>query len=159
MLVVADSSPVIVLVTIDHIRILPALFREVAIPPQVVEELTRASRTAEVREFIAAPPPWLVERSPSYVETIETLHAGEMAAISLARELKADLLLIDEVEGRKAAAARDIPFAGTIGVLERAADQGLLDLAEAFDRIKGTNFWVSHTLLDARLRMHRSRKR
>lgn len=35
MIVVADSSPLIVLVNIGHIEILPALFHEVFIPPQI----------------------------------------------------------------------------------------------------------------------------
>jgi hypothetical protein len=42
-------------------------------------------------------------------------------------------------------------------VLERAADAKLLDLAEAFERIKKTDFWISHKLLDDRLELHRLR--
>jgi predicted nucleic acid-binding protein len=87
------------------------------------------------------------------------LHPGEVAAISLALELHADLLLIDEVLGRKAAAARSIRFTGTIGILELAADKGLIDLKEAFERVKKTDFWISHELLDTRLRLYLDRKK
>ena len=38
--------------------------------------------------------------------------------------------------------------------LEMAADQGLLDLKDAFARVKKTDFWISHDLLDDRLRQH-----
>ncbi|HVA50702.1 MAG TPA: DUF3368 domain-containing protein [Pirellulales bacterium] len=68
-------------------------------------------------------------------------------------ELKADLLLIDDSQGRKAAASRQIPFTGTIGVLELAADRGLLNLRDAFERVKQTDFWISPDLLDERLKL------
>src|SRR5262249_54953847 len=113
----------------------------------------------QVRTFITSPPQWLVQQSPSIVKPIPMLHPGEVAAISLALEIHADLLLIDEVRGRKAAAAHGIRFTGTIGVLEQAADKGMVDLADAFDRIKRTDFWISHELLDVRLRLHQERGR
>jgi predicted nucleic acid-binding protein len=151
MLVVADSSPVIALVNIEHISVLPSLFGQVVIPPQVAEELARPARPAPVRSLIVSPPAWLLQQSPAAIEPIPLLHAGELAAISLARELRADLLLIDEARGRQAAAARQIPFAGTIGILELAADRGLLDLGIAFASLKTTDFWISDRFLDERL--------
>jgi predicted nucleic acid-binding protein len=157
MLVVADSSPLIVLISIEAVSVLPALFREVIVPPQVSQELASPRRSDAVRWFMRARPAWLIERVPANLEAIASLHPGELAAISLARELKADLLLIDEAEGRRAAARRQIPITGTIGVLELAADRGLLDLGEAFARVKRTDFWISHDLLDERLLLRAKR--
>jgi predicted nucleic acid-binding protein len=159
MLVVADSSPLIVLVNIEQIAVLPTLFRQVVIPPQVAAELAHPNRPELVRELFANRPPWLLERAPAAIEPIPALHAGELAAISLAQELKADLLLIDEMLGRKAAADRQIPFTGTIGVIELAAERGLLDLQDAFARVKRTDFWIAHDLLDERLKLFLSEGR
>ena len=159
MLVVADSSPLLVLINTEYIDILPKSFGQVVIPPEVSAELEQVKRPQPVRTFISSPPPWLIQRIPSVVEPIPMLHPGEVAAISLALELHADLLLIDEVLGRKAAAARSIRFTGTIGILEQAADKGLLDLKDAFERIKKTDFWISHELLDTRLRLYQERKK
>lgn len=86
-------------------------------------------------------------------------HPGEASAISLALEVRADVLLIDEVLGRKAAVARDIHITGTIGILEQAADHNLLDLKDAFDQIKNTDFWISHDWLDARPELYLRRKK
>lgn len=154
MLVVADSSPLIVLVNIQYIDVLPKLFGQVVVPPPVAAELNHRNRLQAVRDFLASRPAWLVERAPTAIEPIPSLHPGELAAISLAQELKAELLLIDELAGRKAAADRHIAFTGTIGVLELAANRGLLDLQEAFARVKGTDFWISHELLDERLKLY-----
>jgi predicted nucleic acid-binding protein len=158
MLVIADSSPLIVLINIAHIDLLPALFGQVFIPPEVIAELRQPNRPQVVQDFGASGRAWLLERAPAAIESIPALHAGEVAAICLARELKADLLLIDEMRGRKAAADRHIPFTGTIGVLELAADRGLIDLRDAFARVKKTDFWISHELLEERLKIHLAKK-
>src|SRR3954468_16457477 len=107
MIVVADSSPVVVLVKIEHVQILSSLFQEVFIPPQIAAELSHPKRPAAVRDFMKAKPPWLRIQAPANVEQIPELHEGECAAISLAVELNADLLLIDERQGRSAAHARN----------------------------------------------------
>ena len=159
MIVVADSSPLVALTAIGHIDVLPRLFGQVVIPPEISEELSRPQRPQVVREFIASRPVWLIERVPVTTQPIPGLHAGEIAAITLAKELKADLLLVDDVRGRKAAGDRRIPFTGTIGVLELAADRSLLDLQVAFERLKSTDFWISPHLLDERLKLHLARTR
>jgi predicted nucleic acid-binding protein len=159
MVVVADSSPLVALTNIGHIDVLPRLFGQVIIPPEVSAELGQRSRPQVVRDFIASPPDWLIERAPVATQPIVALHPGELAAISLAQELKADLLLVDDVRGRKAAEDRRIPFTGTIGVLELAAERGLLDLQDAFARLKNTDFWISPQLLDERLKIHLARRR
>lgn len=159
MIVVADSSPFIVLISIGHINVLPKLFGQVVVPTEVSAELLQSNRPQAVRDFMASCPSWLLERVPAAIKEIPALHAGELAAISLAQELKADLLLIDEAHGRKAAADRHIPVSGTIGVIELAAEQGLLDLHDAFARVKQTDFWISHQLLDERLQLYSARRR
>jgi predicted nucleic acid-binding protein len=90
MLVVADSSPLIVLVNIGHVDVLPTLFGEVVIPAAVAAELTFPSRPQAVRDFAAAPPAWLKVRHPTTLQQIPELHPGEREALSLAIELHAD---------------------------------------------------------------------
>jgi len=159
MLVVADASPLVALINIEKVDLLPTLFTYVVIPPEVAAELRAAGRPRAVGEFMSQRPNWLTERAPTGTEPIPGLHPGEAAALSLARELGADLLLIDEARGRKAARERRLPFTGTIGVLELAADRGLVDLPQAFARLKQTDFWISDELLDQRLAKFRSKRR
>ena len=159
MLVVADSSPLIALINIDHVDILPRLFGQIIIPREVFAELAHEKRPECVRSFMAAKPAWLMEQSPSSIEPIPMLHPGEASAISLALEIHADLLLIDEMLGRKAAASRGIRVTGTVGILEKAADERLIDLENAFEKLKQTDFWISPELLDTRLRQFLQRRK
>ena len=159
MIVVADTSPFVVLVACGHVDILPALFKHVSIPPQVSAELAASRRPQEVRDFIATPPMWLRVVAPSTTETIPGLAAAETAAIALAAEVQAGRLIIDEYRGRKAAMERGLHVVGTIGVMELAAELGFIELDRAFERVKQTDFWISHRLLDERLARFLRRRR
>jgi predicted nucleic acid-binding protein len=57
--------------------------------------------------------------------------AGEREAITLALEVRADVLLIDERAGRKEAEGRHIKVAGTVAVLLQASLRGFFELPEA----------------------------
>jgi predicted nucleic acid-binding protein len=65
--------------------------------------------------------------------------------------LPADLLIIDERLGRQIACDRGIPIIGTLGILDDAATQGLIDLAEAIAQLQQTNFRVSRRIIQALL--------
>ena len=62
------------------------------------------------------------------------LEAGEREAISLASELQAILLLMDERDGVTIARHRGLKVVGTLAALDLAAAHGLLDLQTMVDR-------------------------
>jgi len=68
------------------------------------------------------------------------LDAGERDTILLAEELRADLLVMDDWDGREAAERRAFTVLGTLGVLAAAASRSLLSLPEALTRLQATNF-------------------
>lgn len=152
MLVIADTGPVNYLVLIGHIDILPTLFGTVILPSAVRDELADIGSPLMVRDWIADPPPWLDVRPTTsdkpVAKSFSALDPGEIAAISLAIELRADLLLMDDREGVIAARQHGFTVTGTLGVLSLAAERRLLDLAEAFDRLKRTNFRFRQEIMD-----------
>lgn len=85
MIVVADSSPLIVLVKLQRADLLASLFGTVLIPTQVASELSSPRRPSSVRTFVSPPPSWLEIRRPSAMLSLPHLDEGERAAISLAR--------------------------------------------------------------------------
>jgi len=151
-LVIADTSPINYLILIGHIDVLPSLFEKVILPSVVRDELDDAPPL--VRLWIADPPPWVEVRTttnPHPDASLRNLDPGEEDAIALAAELHADLLLMDDRDGVLAARRKGFTVTGTLGVLGLAAQHGLLNLAEAFDRIKGTNFRYRQDTMDALL--------
>jgi predicted nucleic acid-binding protein len=58
---------------------------------------------------------------------------------------------MDDREGLGIARDKGLRVAGTLRVLELAARRGLLDLADAFERIKRTNFRYRQGVMDALL--------
>ena len=61
-------------------------------------------------------------------------------------------MLIDERRGTQIAIDSGLDVSSTLGVLQRGARKGLLDLAEAFERLKKTNFRYRQEILDKLLR-------
>jgi predicted nucleic acid-binding protein len=70
---------------------------------------------------------WLtVVDAVSIDPTLPMLDAGEAAALSLAQTIGARLILLDERKARWIAARRGLQVAGTLAVLLRAKQQGLI---------------------------------
>jgi predicted nucleic acid-binding protein len=88
-----------------------------------------------------------------------TLDPGEREAILLAQELQADLLLMDDRQGRQEAQRRALTVTGTLEVLERAAERGWLDLPSALTRLQATNFYLPALLVRDLLARDAARKK
>jgi predicted nucleic acid-binding protein len=161
MLVIADTSPLHYLVLIEQTDILPALFGHVIIPPVVAEELQRPRTPAPVRAWMASPPAWLDMRPPQQplVTTTLRLGAGEREALSLAQELYADLVLLDDLEAREEAERLAFAVMGTLRVLELASERGLLDFAAAITKLEATSFHMPAQLVQDMLARDAARKK
>lgn len=138
-LLVADSGPLIALARLGLLSLPASLFREALVTSTVWEEVTREPGHAEWPALDAArragqlrvvddptdlPPPVAQAR----------LDDGERSAIALALAQGA-VVLVDEKRGRAVAAGLGLHVLGTLGLLVRARDAGLLQrvrpLAEA----------------------------
>jgi predicted nucleic acid-binding protein len=59
------------------------------------------------------------------------------------RALRADLIFIDDHKGAAVALQKGFEITGTLGLLTRSAQRGLLDLTDALERLKRTNFFAT----------------
>ena len=140
---------------IGHLDLLRDLYSSVVVPRAVWAELVEARPEAPgVPTLLAAT--WIevdrtADASPVARELSLILDGGEASAIALAIARRADLLLIDEHDGRRAATARGLRVRGTVGVLVSARVQGKLpSLRPALDVLLGAGFRLGRALyLDA----------
>ena len=151
MIVVSDTSPILNLARIGRLDLLASLYRQALIPPAVFVELT-VSTDARLLGIDASSAGWLVVGAPKDQDHIQELRhnldAGEAEAIVLAVERKADLLLIDERRGRRAAEALGLRITGLLGVLADAKRAGLVNSVKpVLDAlIQEARFWIGPEL-------------
>ncbi len=55
---------------------------------------------------------------------------------------------MDDEDGVKAARGKGLEVTGTLGLVSRAGQRQLLNLADAFERIKRTNFHYRQDVMD-----------
>lgn len=151
MLVVCDTSPLNYLVQIRQVDLLPRIFAEILVPPAVVQELQHPRSPEAVRLWSATVPAWCHVRSPVSHIDFPGLGRGEVEAINLAREVGASFVLIDERMGSHVATDLGLRVVGTLGVLQRASEMGMVVLPEAIGALAKTNFRASPTVLRALL--------
>jgi|SRR5580698_2710871 predicted nucleic acid-binding protein len=115
-LVVADTSPVFYLLSIDHIDLLPQLFGKIFVPDAVRKELCHPAAPVLVREWAVGLPAWVevISVEPLDDAALLPLGAGEREAITLAISMRADLILIDERQGTHVALGKGFVVAGTL---------------------------------------------
>ena len=148
-IIVSDTSPIRALEHLGLLRLIETHYGQVFIPPNVADELrhSRAGlKSIDVAQFpmfqIVAPKPMPQLSAPW------ELDPGESEAITLALELDADYLLIDEAAGREVAARMGLSIVGTLGILIRAKEAGdigaVMPLIECLER--ELRFFVSPRL-------------
>jgi len=126
MIVVSNTSPLTNLAAIGHFELLRKLFGEIHIANGVWEELNKGGRRHPgSREVENAS--W-VHRHEVSNQTVTALlrrdlDLGEAETLALALELRADLVLLDEQEGRHAAIRLGLRPFGVLAVLLRAKRQ------------------------------------
>lgn len=122
-LVVSDASPLINLARVGCFDLLAAFYERIIVPQAVYEEVVAQGEgrdgSREVQEA-----GWLEVQTPKDKLAVRALSVelgiGEASAIILAQELKASLLLSDEIRGRRIAQQLGLEVRGTLGILARA---------------------------------------
>ena len=129
MVVASNTSPICNLAIIGRFDLLRAQFQDIVIPGAVRSELDRlpqADAAREIQEAFRAG--WIKVHTLGDDKVARllkaTLDPGEAEAIALALEIAADLVLLDERDGRIAAERAGLRVTGLLGVLLRAKSDG-----------------------------------
>ena len=156
-MVVSNASPLITLARIGHLDYLPGLFELVHISREVHDEIVvagagRPGAAGVMRaDWIRVMP---VRDHAAMAGAFErfSLGAGETSAVQLARELGAELLLMDERRGRKMASEAGIAVMGCVGILEELHRRDVwADLRGAYQELLRQNMRIDQRTLQMSL--------
>ena len=128
--VVVNSTPIIALAKVEKLDVLKAMYGQIIIPEAVFSEVT--AKDDCVKDLLLKNNEWIKVKSiVNFSEKAmfkARLHDGEVEVMVLAKELKADVVIIDDYAARKTAEYIGLNLTGTIGILIKAKRKGLIDL-------------------------------
>ncbi len=148
MVVVSNSGPLISLAKIGKFSFLKLLSKRVIIPEAVYDEVVKASKgrpgEKETQEALGN---WIELKGVRNHLAVQLLEAeikkGEAESIVLAKELNANLLLIDDNEGRSIAEKNGLKVKGTVGLILIAYYLGLLENPrQTIDELRDKGFYL-----------------
>lgn len=142
--VVADSTCLIGLERIGELNILPALFSPVMIPPEVEREFGISVSWLQTENLT----------NKLFAEALRlVVDAGEAEAIALACE-KNCLLISDDKQARAAAKKLEISVIGTVGILIRAKQNGIIPAIKSMlDDLESNGFFIGKPLREEALKI------
>ena len=151
MTVVTDTSVVLNLCCIGHHDLLARIFGTVLAPPAVAGEFAKLAQTdprfagLEFPAFIKIAAPLGI--APILMQN-QKIHPGEIEALSLAAEVKAAAILMDESAGRSIAAEMGLSCIGIIGILIQSKRDGLIgEIEPLLDSLRSkAGFWLAESL-------------
>jgi predicted nucleic acid-binding protein len=154
MIVVSNTTPLIGLACIDRFDLLRQLFGTLHVARAVYAEAVIEGREGggARREVTAAK--WIqvldVQDRLAVEILLDEMDIGEAETIVLARELGADWVLMDEKKGRRKLAQLGIDKIGTVGILLKAKEIGLLSVIRPeIERLRVQGFSLSHSVVEA----------
>ena len=155
---IVDSGPLIALSLVDRVDVLRALYREIWVPMAVVKEVS-GQGSFRIGSDVFARHEWIQQISvstPSSRVLAACLGRGEVEVIQLGFSRNDALLLLDDYRARRAAEAWGLPATGSVGVLIRAKEHGLINaVLPLLYAMRSAGYHISDAVIEAaRLRAH-----
>lgn len=146
--VVCDTTPIISLLKISQLDLLHKLYGEIFIPRAVFEEVEAGKEKNYYSDLSKLS--WIIVvdiADEGAVKFFHDLDAVEAESIVLATEMQADLVLPDEKRGRWHAKHIGLKVSGTIGVLVKAKNEGLIrKIKQMLTELQVRGVWIGESL-------------
>ncbi len=155
MILVADSSALICLSVCDSLSLLELLFTEVRVPRAVFIEVSKKSKqdsdklSKYLNDKIID-----IEIDKNVIIREGTIEIGELEAMTLYKQLRADRLLIDDGRARKIAGINNIKIIGSLGVLLLGKEKGhIQEIKSRIELIKVSDIFLGNDLISNVLKL------
>jgi len=150
-LTISNTSPLLYLNLINRLDLLHQLYGEVVIPPAVAAELSAGAEQGDVVPDPSAIP-WLriaPVQSQALIPALTDLGPGEAEVIGLALEHPGSRVILDDQLGRRVAAVNRLTITGTLGVVLKAKQAGLLAGVEPIiAELRQAGLWLDDALVE-----------
>lgn len=150
MILVLDSSPLITLSRTGDLKLLQQVADAVHVPQAVHDEVVGAGasqpggRAVELAQWIVR---HQVRDQDAVVRLRGRLGRGEAEAIVLAKELRADSVVLDDATARRIAEAEGCHVLGLLGLVVHAKERGLIPAVKPIlGRILAAGFYLDDEL-------------
>lgn len=143
-IIISDTSCLIILKKIGQLQLFPKLYSQIFVTSLIA------------KEFGSDLPSEIVVRDAQDINLIKTLSLtvdeGEASAIALAFEIDGSILVLDDRKARKFASSLGLKFTGTLGILLKAKQLGVLpSVKQILDELRKTDFRISQHIIDRML--------
>lgn len=156
MIVVTDSTVLIGLAKLGKLTLLKEIFSKVTIPEEVFKEVVERGKDKPGSKLIKESS-WIettvVEDKTQVSFLMGSLERGEAEVLALARELEADLILLDEEKARKSAIIAGFSVMGLLGLFNLAKNIGLIhEVRPLIDELMTKKFRLSDNVIEEALK-------
>lgn len=152
---IVNASPLILLGKAGYLHLIVNLVDSVVIPSAVIKEISVKDDGVALLEELNNDVRFRIdddEPIPSELLAWD-LGRGETQVIALAMRYNADRVVLDDIQARRCAKAMGLAIIGTIGLVGRAKQEGIIDHAgPIFDLLRQTGLYISDDILAMVLR-------
>lgn len=155
--IICNATPLIAFSRISQLSLLQQVVQRIVIPQAVADELLAYVSAQGVGSVNLEQESWIQTRLIKDRQQVNlllpTLDLGEAEVIALALENQASLVLMDELTGRQVAQSLGLKITGSIGLLIRAKQQGLIPaIKPLIEQMQQAGLYYSNRFIEMVLR-------
>ena len=147
--IITNTTPILSLLKIDKLNLLKEIYGEITVPNAVYQEIEKGKHKTYYQDLKLVD--WIkieqIKNTDSLAFFVD-LDKGEAEVLILAKEQKADLVILDEIMGRRYAKRLELNLTGTLGVLLKAKEKGIIDsIREILTELTEKGTWLNPKLI------------
>lgn len=148
--VISNATPLIALNKIGKLDLLKQIYGEIIIPYAVYEEVILESNIKDSNDFVKESGfinIMNIKNEEAKRLFVTSLHKGEVEVMILAKEMEADICVIDDLLARKYAKYYNIKITGTIGIFLKAKELGIItNIKPIMDELISSGIYIDNKL-------------
>ena len=147
--IISNTTPILSLLKINKLDLLKELYGKVIIPNAVYQEIENGKEKQYYQDLTLLSWIEIAEiKNPESRAYFTDLDSGEAEVLILAKEQNANLIIMDEIMGRRFAKQLEFNLTGKIGILLKAKEKGLIkSVSELITELTEKGTWLNPKII------------